>query len=72
MPKRKTSISEFKQIVESRGAICLSKEFTNWKTKLDFECKNHHKWSTLPQSIKNGSWCQKCHFKALAEILKFF
>ena len=45
MPKKKTTISEFKQIAESRGGICLSKEFTNWKTKLTFKCKNNHIWS---------------------------
>ena len=60
MPKRKTTIKEMQLMAKEREGKCLSKEYTNSTTKLEWECKNGHKWFETLAKIKNGSWCRKC------------
>jgi len=58
--QQKNSIEEYHAIATRKGGKCLSGEYVNNKTKLQFECANGHKWSALPTSIKGGKWCPKC------------
>ena len=48
------------KIAESRGGKCLSKEYVNSKTKLDWECSKGHRWSATPGDIKVGKMCAIC------------
>ena len=58
---RKLTIEEMQKIAESRGGKCLSKEYTNAKTKLKWQCKEGHIWEATPDGIKNKeTWCRKC------------
>jgi len=45
---------------ESRGGQCLSKKYTDNKTKLEWRCKNHHTWLAVPSGILRGVWCSQC------------
>ncbi len=54
------TIEEMQAIAQSRGGKCLSKKYVNNSTKLEWECKNGHRWSAKPMSIKNRSWCAHC------------
>ncbi|WP_282161980.1 hypothetical protein [Ulvibacterium marinum] len=54
------TIELMNQIAKERGGYCLSKEYINGKTKLQWQCKNGHVWWAVPSSIRNGSWCQIC------------
>src|SRR6185369_7591084 len=59
--KSRGSIQIMQQIAEKRGGRCLSTEYINCNTKLDWECVKGHRWSTTPEIISQGSWCQVCY-----------
>ncbi|MDC1157670.1 hypothetical protein OAU07_06860, partial [Alphaproteobacteria bacterium] len=63
-------LEEIKSICESNGGICLSEQYINQSTKLDFQCAKGHRWSTVPSVIKlQGSWCphKDCSGKKVSE-----
>lgn len=53
-------IKELIKIAEQRGGKYLSDKYIGYETKLEFMCKNNHKWFSTPHSIKSGKWCIKC------------
>ena len=56
----KYTIKDIQNIAISRKGKCLSTEYTNYDTKLQFECKNKHVWEASFDSLKSGRWCPKC------------
>jgi len=54
------TIEDMHQIAKERGGSCLSDKYVNGKTKLNWQCAEGHKWSAVPSSIKNGTWCKTC------------
>ena len=62
---KKLTIGEMRMIAKSRGGKCLSKIYIGAKSKLRWECGNGHKWGATPNSVKQGSWCRKCHNESL-------
>jgi len=57
----KKSLSEAKHAAILKGGKCLSKEYINIKTPLDWECAEGHRWSAPFGAISSGSWCQACY-----------
>ena len=52
------------QIARDRGGKCLSKEYINARTHLEWMCAEGHRWKATPDSVKNKSaWCEKCYRK---------
>ncbi|MDR0801393.1 hypothetical protein [Fluviicola sp.] len=44
-----------------RGGKCLSTEFKNRSTKMEFECAEGHRWELLPTTLfYDKTWCKKC------------
>lgn len=39
---------------------CLSTQYVNVRTPMEWECKNEHRWSALYGHIVNGTWCPHC------------
>lgn len=39
---------------------CFEDHYVNMRTKMVWECKFGHKWSTTFGCIKAGQWCAKC------------
>ncbi len=60
---KKPTISDMQELARSRKGFCLSAEYIDAVTKLDWECKEGHRWSAIPDSIKRGSWCPECASK---------
>lgn len=58
--RKKLNIETYQEIAKSRGGKCLSKTYTSGKHKLNWECKNGHRWSAEATSVKVGHWCPKC------------
>jgi len=56
-------LNEIKKIARNRGGECLSNEYKNNKTKLNFRCDKGHEWWATPKSIKEGTWCPDCYYK---------
>ncbi|MCK4614147.1 MAG: hypothetical protein KAU14_05020, partial [Thermoplasmata archaeon] len=57
---RYQTIEDMREIAESRGGECLSKEYVNSKTKLKWRCSEGHEWEAVPSSVKSGTWCPVC------------
>ena len=66
---RKLSLSEFQRLAEARGGRCLSTEYINNNTHLEWECSEGHRWKATPKKIKTGQWCPHCsgHIKLTIE-----
>ncbi|MCP4914581.1 MAG: hypothetical protein GY909_15810 [Oligoflexia bacterium] len=60
---KKKTIKDMHDLAKSKGGGCLSKEYINMLTKLEWQCKEGHRWEATPNSINNGSWCPKCSDK---------
>tara|TARA_B100001123_G_scaffold204876_1_gene232273 strand:+ start:102 stop:995 length:894 start_codon:yes stop_codon:yes gene_type:complete len=61
---KRLTIEEMQAIAKERGGKCLSKEYINNKTNLEWECAKGHKFPKTPTSVKNrGSWCNECLIK---------
>jgi len=52
--------AELKNIAEKKNGNILSDKYIGPNIKLEFECKEGHKWRTLPTNVKGGTWCPKC------------
>ncbi|WP_286230583.1 zinc-ribbon domain-containing protein [Neobacillus mesonae] len=49
------------KIVKGKGGHINSKEYNCRNDKIEFECKEQHRWMTKPTSIFNGHWCPTCN-----------
>lgn len=58
--RSRLGIEEMQRLAEARGGNCLSTEYKNAHSVLEWECHNGHRWPANPNSIKNGSWCPNC------------
>ena len=57
----KLNLVDFHELAENRGGKCLSKEYINANSKLDWQCSFGHIWSARANHIKRGSWCPLCN-----------
>jgi len=56
----KGTMEEMREIAESRGGECLSDEYVNSESKLQWRCSEGHTWESTPHMIKIGQWCPYC------------
>lgn len=72
--KRKYTINDANKIAINHNGKCLSKSYTNYNSKLLWECENKHVWQASFSSINsNKTWCPKCKLKSqvkLEDIMK--
>lgn len=57
---KKSNIEEMRRIAAIKFGKCISKEYTNAHTHLDWECALGHTWTAAPTKIKTGKWCPTC------------
>jgi hypothetical protein len=59
------TLKECQDLAISKGGECLSKEYINIKTKMQWKCKENHTWFANFKNIKyQDTWCLKCSGKA--------
>jgi len=56
----KLTLDVMHEAAAKKGGKCLSTEYLNSRTKLNWECKEGHQWNATPSSINQGSWCPVC------------
>jgi hypothetical protein len=56
----KHDIERCGRAAEERGGRCLSTEYINGKTKLQWRCAKGHEWYALWNNIHRGQWCPNC------------
>ncbi|TFG24145.1 MAG: hypothetical protein EU533_02460, partial [Promethearchaeota archaeon] len=54
-------LNDLREIANSKGGNCLSEEYKNNKSKLEFVCNKGHHWQATPNNIKDGTWCPECY-----------
>lgn len=60
--KDKQGLQKCQEYAVSRGGKCLSVEYINQNTNLEFKCSNpnHNSWFALPKIVSRGTWCSLC------------
>ncbi|KGV07343.1 hypothetical protein [Burkholderia pseudomallei] len=58
----KLGIELMRTIAAERGGQCISTEYVNAGTKLEWECRIGHRWFAPPNAIRNGHWCRLCAY----------
>lgn len=53
-------IQAIQQLAQQRGGRCLSTEYRNSRTKLEWECEEGHIWETSYTVVRAGHWCPVC------------
>jgi hypothetical protein len=69
---QKRNIDEMIIIGKDRGGKCLSKEYVNDYTKLEWECCEGHVFWSSPNNIKHGKWCPECSTGFYERICRFY
>ncbi|MEO6921907.1 MAG: hypothetical protein ABI171_23210 [Collimonas sp.] len=59
--RKRSSIEEMQAIVVSRGGRCLSTDYVNSTTTMQWQCAAGHVWLNIPRN-KKKQWCAKCVF----------
>ena len=60
--KRRLGIEIMREMAAERGGQCISQNYVNSVTKLEWECMRGHRWHALPSAIRAGHWCRQCHY----------
>lgn len=63
---RELEFERLREIARERGGRCLSTKYKNSRTRLTWECSEHHRWKARPANVKDGtarkgSWCLQCY-----------
>lgn len=55
------TLRDMDEIAKSKGGRCLSTKYVNRKSKLEWKCKEGHRWKAAPSNVKwNKTWCPFC------------
>lgn len=59
------SIEAAQELAKSKGGTCLSTEYKNAKTHLQWQCKEGHIWNAVYDAVSGGkrnkgTWCSQC------------
>lgn len=72
--EQRLTLDDLQKIALERGGECLSTEYVNCHTPMQWRCAKGHEWTTLAAHVTVGKWCRKCslyqydleHFQGLA------
>lgn len=57
---KRLGIEAMHRLASKHGGRCLSDRYMNNETKLEWECRNGHRWHTKPAKVAEGHWCAQC------------
>jgi hypothetical protein len=57
---RRLTIEDMQVLAWKRDGQCLSSEYVNANTHLQWQCAAGHQWPATPANIRSGKWCPKC------------
>lgn len=64
---KKLTIEQMHETAKTRNGKCLSTEYVNSKTKLEWECEYGHRWMMIANSVRSGQWCPECAKQRMIE-----
>jgi hypothetical protein len=53
-------LADIKALAAERGGACLSAEYVDSQTHLEWRCRDGHEWPAIPNAIRRGGWCPIC------------
>ena len=62
---KRIGIDAMRALAAERGGRCLSVQYVNSATKLEWACAAGHRWDAAPATIAAGHWCAQCARDAL-------
>ena len=63
------TIEQMKELAIKRGGKCLSDNYINALTPIQWQCGKEHTWYANPGSISSGSWCPRCKGSTIGKFL---
>ncbi len=57
---RKPKIKEIKEFAKKKNGVCLSNNYVNSKTLMDWECEKKHIFKSNWNNVQQGKWCPDC------------
>ncbi len=64
------TLQKFQQIAKAKQGKCISKEYVNKDSFLQFQCKQGHQWQATPRNIIAGTWCPQCRKSSKTDLYK--
>lgn len=55
-------LRELREICTQRKGRLISKSYLGARIRHHFECECRHRWWAVPDSVRRGSWCQRCGY----------
>ena len=69
--RRLTNIGELKALAEERGGRCLSQEYVNVETPVQWKCGKGHGFELRVAQVKDGGkWCSVCEKTRALDAMK--
>lgn len=62
------SIKDAQSIARERGGACLSTEYVNAKSLMEWICAEGHRWTGSYNHVKSGRWCAQCRSEKQAKL----
>ena len=53
-------LKDMQDLAATRGGKCLSTEYVDSKTNLEWQCQLEHQWPATPAQVAHGTWCPHC------------
>ncbi len=58
---RKKTIADMQQAAKAKNGLCVSTQYVNSSTPMEWECEKKHRWLARPTNVINqNQWCPKC------------
>ena len=55
------ALKKFRDLAKAKEGNCLAESYTNLFTRIEWECKEGHRWHASPMSVEHrDSWCPEC------------
>lgn len=71
LPRQSEFLATAISVARKHGGKLLSGEYENARVKLDWRCKEGHKWAASFDNVVNKeSWCPTCNFASISERKK--
>lgn len=58
--RTRASLEECRKDAEKNGGVCLSTEYINNNTKMDWRCSKGHEFKMRLRVVRSGNWCKIC------------
>jgi hypothetical protein len=54
------TLEDAQEVARSRGGQCLSVQYVNNHTNMEWRCSKGHEWKAVFKEVKGGTWCLSC------------